>query len=124
MFGGGLVWYYRQLAGMATDTENPGYRHIIFKPQPAGDLSFAKYYNQTVFGKAGIEWEKGDGQISVKITVPVGCSATLYIPLMNEKKVLENGKPVSKSKEIEFLKEENGCRLLKVASGTYQFLSM
>ncbi len=45
MFGGGLVWYYRKLAGMNTDENEPGYRHIIFKPQPVEDVSFAKYYN-------------------------------------------------------------------------------
>jgi alpha-L-rhamnosidase len=124
MFGGGLVWYYRQLAGMNADPELPGYKHIIFKPQLAGDLTFAKYYNQTVFGKAGIEWEKGDGQFSMKVEVPVGCSATVYIPLMSEKKLMESGKPVSDSKDFELLKDENGYRLLKVGSGTYQFLSM
>jgi alpha-L-rhamnosidase len=124
MFGGGLIWYYRQLAGMAADIDNPGYLHINFKPQPAGDLTYAKYYNNTVFGKAGIHWEKKVGQFSMKVEIPVGCSATVYIPLMSEKKLMESGKPVSDSKDFELLKDENGYRLLKVGSGTYQFLSM
>lgn len=124
MFGGGLVWYYRNLAGMNADPNQPGYKHIIFKPQPAGDLTYVKYFNETAYGKAGIFWEKEDGQFSMDVTVPVGCSATVYVPLMNDKQVMENGKPVSESKEIELLKDENGFRLLKVGSGTYQFLSM
>jgi alpha-L-rhamnosidase len=124
MFGGGLVWYYRQLAGMNADPEVPGYKHIIFKPQPAGDLTFAKYYNQTSCGEAGIFWKKADEKLAVQISVPVGCEATVYIPLMTGKQVTENGKPISDSNEIELLKDENGYRLLKVVSGTYQFLSM
>jgi alpha-L-rhamnosidase len=124
MFGGGLVWYYRKLAGMNTDPKEPGYRHIIFKPQPAGDLTYVKYFNETSYGKAGIHWEKKDGQFTIKVEVPVGCSATVYIPLMSEKKLMENGKPVSESQDIELLKDENGYRLLKVGSGTYEFLSM
>ncbi len=32
MFGGGIVWFYRKLAGMNTDEDQPGYRHIIFRP--------------------------------------------------------------------------------------------
>src|SRR5690606_1345269 len=37
MFGGGLVWFYRNLAGMKADPDRPGYKHIIFKPQPVED---------------------------------------------------------------------------------------
>jgi alpha-L-rhamnosidase len=62
MFGGGLVWFYRKLAGMNTDSSQPGYKHIIFKPQPAGDLTYVKYYNQTPYGEAGIFWKKENGQ--------------------------------------------------------------
>jgi alpha-L-rhamnosidase len=124
MFGGGLVWYYRQLAGMNADPSQPGYKHIIFKPQPADDLTYVKYFNETSYGKAGIHWEKKDGQFTMKVEVPVGCSATVYTPLMSEKKLMENGKPVSESQNIELLKDGNGYRLLKVSSGTYEFLSM
>jgi alpha-L-rhamnosidase len=124
MFGGGLVWYYRKLAGMNTDPNEPGYKHIIFKPQPVGDLTYTKYYNQTSYGEAGIHWEKKDGQFTMQVEVPVGSSATVYVPLFQEKTVLENGKSVSESKDIEFMNDENGYRLLKVVSGTYQFLSM
>ena len=123
MFGGGLVWYYRQLAGMSTDPNQPGYQHIIFKPQPAGDLTYAKYFNQTSYGEAGIYWKKEGDKLSVQITVPVGCEATVYIPLMTGKQVLENGKPVSESKEIELLKDENGYRLFAIGSGSYNFVS-
>ena len=124
MFGGGLVWYYRKLAGMNADPDKPGYRHIVFRPQPVDDLSFVKYYNQTVYGEAGINWKNENSQFNMQVTVPVGCQATVYIPLMIGKQVMENGKPVSESKDIEFLKDENGYRLLKVGSGTYQFLSI
>ena len=124
MFGGGLVWYYRKLAGMIADPNEPGYKHIIFKPQPAGDLTYAKYYNQTSYGEAGIFWKKENGQFSMQVTVPVSCTATVYIPLMTGKQVMENEKRISESKNIELLNDENGYRLMKVGSGTYQFSSM
>jgi alpha-L-rhamnosidase len=124
MFGGGLTWFYRKLAGMNVDPENPGYRHILFKPMPVGDIQWAKYYNQTPFGRAGIFWEKKGENLMVNITVPVGCNALLYVPLMTDKQVLENGKPVTESKGIQFLKDEPGYRLLKVGSGEYHFVSL
>lgn len=81
MFGGALTWFYRKVAGMNVDENQPGYRHIIFKPMPCGDLTWAEYSNRTPYGEAGIRWELVDnGEISVEITVPVGCTATLYIP--------------------------------------------
>ncbi|MBA4409088.1 MAG: family 78 glycoside hydrolase catalytic domain [Bacteroidota bacterium] len=123
MFGGGLVWLYRKLAGMNADPDEPGYRHIIFRPQPVGDLSFVKYYNQTVYGLAGIEWTKENGTFSSKISVPVGCEATVYIPLMESKAVTENRRSIDHSKEIKFLKEEEGCRVFAVKSGEYEFVS-
>ena len=56
MFGGGLTWFYRNLAGMKADPEDPGYRHIIFKPQPIDDLKYVTYTNKTPYGHAGITW--------------------------------------------------------------------
>jgi alpha-L-rhamnosidase len=85
MFGGGLVWYYRKLAGMQADPEKPGYRHIIFRAQPVVDLTYVKYSNQTVFGEAGIHWAIRGDELTMQIDVPVGSSATVYVPLFTGK---------------------------------------
>lgn len=123
MFGGGLVWYYRKLAGMNADPNEPGYKHIIFKPQPAGDLSFVKYFNETSYGKAGIHWENKDGKFSMQVEVPVGCKASVYVPLFKGKTVLENGKPASGSAGITAIEEKDGYQLFTVNSGVYNFVS-
>ena len=123
MFGGGLVWLYRKLAGMNTNEENPGYRHIIFRPQPVGDIQFAKYYNHTSYGEAGIFWQKNNGKFSMEIVVPVGCHATVYVPMIEGKTVLENGKPVVESSELNRLGEEDGYMKFAVNSGKYNFTS-
>lgn len=123
MFGGGLVWLYRKLAGMNADEENPGYRHIVFKPQPVGDIISARYYNQTTYGKAGIEWEKANGEFSMEITVPVGCEATVFIPLMKGKTITENGKPVAGADDIKIKGLEDGCQVFSIKSGKYNFIS-
>ena len=81
MFGSGLSWFYRKVAGMMTDESAPGYRHIIFKPMPCGDLEWARYSKLTPYGKAGIRWDRGsEGDFRVEIVVPVGCTATLVLP--------------------------------------------
>lgn len=123
MFGGSLVWLYRKLAGMDTDTEEPGYKHIVFKPQPAGDVTFAKYYNQTSYGEAGIHWKKENGQFFMEITVPVGCQATVYVPILKENKNTENKKSIDNLNEIKVLKEEDNYQILSLKSGKYYFNS-
>ncbi|UBM58984.1 glycoside hydrolase family 78 protein [Marinilongibacter aquaticus] len=80
MFGGGLVWFYRYLAGFQYDEKMPGAKHIIFRPEPVQEMDFVEYETQTNFGKAGIHWKKSKGKMQVKLLVPVGCTASFYPP--------------------------------------------
>jgi alpha-L-rhamnosidase len=121
MFGGGLVWYYRKLAGMNADPEAPGYRHIIFRPQPVGDVTYAEYYNETSYGRAGIHWKNEDNEFNMAIAVPVGAYATVYVPYKNSQKIFESGMPLKGLPFIESAGEESGYKILKVASGNYSF---
>jgi alpha-L-rhamnosidase len=124
MFGGGIVWFYRKLAGMSADPEMPGYKNIIFRPQPVNELSFVKYFNRTPYGEAGIWWKNEKNRFSMDVTVPVGSQAVVFVPLMKGKRITESNRKVSASGNVRFLKEENGYRVFKVKSGTYQFVSM
>jgi alpha-L-rhamnosidase len=123
MFGGGLVWYYRKLAGMNADPDNPGYRHIIFRPQPVGDLTFVKYFNNTSYGKAGIHWEKENEneQFTMEVIIPVGCHATVHIPANQNQQILEGGNDINGSAHIKPVGEENGYKIFNVSSGSYRF---
>lgn len=125
MFGGGLVWFYRKLAGMNTDPNQPGYKNIVFKPQPVSDITYVSYYNLTPYGEGGIRWEKGNDRFVMKITVPVGSTATVYVPAKSRDDVREGGKKIrGSSKYITFLRIEDQYAVYKVKSGTYQFESL
>jgi alpha-L-rhamnosidase len=123
MFGGGIVWFYRVLAGMNVDPAQPGYRHIIFKPQPAGDLTFVSYANETPLGTASVRWEKNAGALKLNVEVPVGSTATVYVPASDANKVTEGGKKIKDSNFVRFQKVENGYAFYAVASGKYSFES-
>ncbi len=125
MFGGGLTWFYRDLAGMQTDPMNPGYRHIIFKPKPVQEVSFVKYFNRTVFGDAGIHWQQQPGQFTMDITVPIGSSATVFIPAQEVDQVTESANPIPEAPLVELLGiDESGYLVCKVPSGVYHFKSI
>ena len=123
MFGGGLVWFYRKLAGMNADPEAPGYKHIVFRPQPVDELSFVKYFNQTPNGEAGISWKNEDRQFSMQVVVPVGSEATVYVPILEGKSVSENGHSIIESDHVRFVGKEEGYQIFAVKSGKYEFLS-
>ena len=80
MFGGALVWMYRRICGVRTDESAPGYKHIIVKPTPVGDLTWASYDTQTPQGTLAVRWDRDDTDFVLKITVPKGSTATVYMP--------------------------------------------
>jgi alpha-L-rhamnosidase len=123
MFGGGLAWFYRHLAGMQADPEQPGYRHIVFRPQPVDQLGFVTYTTKTSYGEGGITWTNSPGSFVMDLTVPVGCRATVYVPASSPEAVTESGNPIGKVRDLEFLGMSEGYVTCKVGSGTYHFLA-
>ncbi len=121
MFGGGLVWFYRNLAGMQADPESPGYKHIIFRPQPVDQLDYVTYTNITPYGEAGITWENEETSFSMNLTVPVSCLSTVYIPAQNPDLIYESGKKHHEVSGLEFLGVEDGYAVFKTGSGNYHF---
>ncbi len=57
MFGGGFTWFYRKMAGLNSDQQEPGYKHIIIKPYPPKAINYASYSTRTPFGQAAVSWE-------------------------------------------------------------------
>jgi alpha-L-rhamnosidase len=123
MFGGGITWFYQVLAGLNPDPETPGYRHIIFKPQPAADITAASYANKTSYGRASIGWKKEGRKFIMDIMVPAGCTATVHVPAVNASRVKESNKKPKHLPEVNFQKEEDGYAIYKIGSGEYQFTS-
>lgn len=121
MFGGGLVWFYRNLAGMQADPEQPGYKHIIFKPQPVEALEYVHYSNHTPYGEAGISWKNQENAFLLDIDVPVGSEATVFLPAENARQILESGIQLDKSREVVIVEKQHGNVIVSVKSGSYNF---
>lgn len=117
------AWFYQTLAGINYDTENPGFKQIIMKPTPIGDLKWVKASHKTMYGTITSDWTYNDHDFKWNVTIPANTYATLYIPADSENDVFENGEPVSKSGNIEFIRMENGKAVFNVSSGSYSFKS-
>ena len=71
-------WMHRVVAGIAP--LEPGYRRILFRPQPGGGLTSASARHETPYGTASISWRNADGGHSVSIEVPTGATARIELP--------------------------------------------
>ena len=74
------AWMYRTVAGLELDPEEPGYRHIFFRPRPGGSITWAEAGLETRHGKTSIKWELQGDSLELMTVVPAGCKATLLPP--------------------------------------------
>lgn len=118
MFGSGLTWLYRRLAGVETDAKEPGYRHIVLKPYLT-DLERVRYALQTPYGKVISEILQQKGSKTYKITIPVGSYATLILPTVGD--VSESEKTLEKVEGVSAVTRQGGFTTATLQQGTYNF---
>ena len=71
-------WMHRVVGGLAP--LEPGYRKILVRPQPGGDLTWVNTRHETPYGTASVEWRLGQGGLTVVVEVPTGTTARVELP--------------------------------------------
>jgi alpha-L-rhamnosidase len=115
------VWMYEYLAGIRSDAENPGFRHAIIHPYPAGDLTFVKASHQSLYGALASSWKRDAMAFTLDIVVPPNTTATVWVPAKDAATVTESGKPAAKAAGVKFVRAEDGAAVFEVESGSYAF---
>ncbi|MBN2580099.1 MAG: glycoside hydrolase family 78 protein [Pirellulales bacterium] len=115
------AWFYQYLAGINADPEQPGFKHIILRPRPVGDLTFVKAWHRSPYGKIESDWRIENGRFHWHVTVPPSASATVFIPTSDGSAVLEGGRPAVQSEGVRFLRPAPGAAVYEIPSGTYDF---
>jgi alpha-L-rhamnosidase len=125
------AWFYQTLAGINYDPENPGFKHIIIKPSPLGDLTWVKAHHDSPYGRIVSQWKTetgstfamptADKNLKLDVTIPVNTSATVYVPAKDAAAVTESGKPAAQAEGVTFLRMENNAAVYAVGSGNYRF---
>ena len=115
-------WLYRCVAGIVPD-EGAGYRNFVIKPALVDDLTWVKAHYESVYGRIESNWQRNGDQLTMGITVPVGTTATVFVPSKSAAAVTESGKSVADVEGVKFLRMENNAAVYAVGSGTYQFQS-
>lgn len=73
-------WLFRSLLGIRPDPSDPGYRHIIFKPSPVGNITYAKGKTSTLYGDVRAEWRRDADTMTIDIDIPVNTTGTVIMP--------------------------------------------
>ena len=84
LFGDVSAWMYEYLGGVYPMPEAPGFKEFTFAPQfPEKMQEFAMEY-PSICGTIKSQWQRTAGRITVKLTVPDGCTAHLNFGNINE----------------------------------------
>jgi len=100
---------------------SPGFKRIVIEPVIGDSLTWAKASFDSVHGKIVSGWSRGEGQLSVNVSVPVNTTATILIPAKSAADLTESGKPIKRAKGVKVERLDNGIAQLQVSSGEYRF---
>lgn len=77
-------WMYNTIAGINSDPSQPGYKHIILRPQHGGGLDFARATLQTLYGEVVSDWKLEGDTFTYRIVIPPNTTASVNLPLAGD----------------------------------------
>ena len=123
MLGQITEWFYADLAGIAPDPAGPGFKKIIIRPQPVGDLAWVEAGYKSIHGPIEVKWTRGDGHFRLNVTIPANTTATVFVPVRQSGSVRESGESAGRATGVKFLRRAGDRDVFAVTSGSYRFES-
>lgn len=93
-FGSVGEWLYRFVAGIDVSAGRPGFAHVLLRPTPGRELTFAAARYRSVRGTIESRWELSGGELRYHAVLPPNTTGTLLLPTADPAGVLEGGQPV------------------------------
>jgi alpha-L-rhamnosidase len=116
-------WLYRVVAGIEVDPAEPGYKHVLFQPQPGGGLTYARATLDSPYGLVASAWELTEAGFHLSITLPPNAHATVRLPAQSLDAVTEGGQPLTTGNGILSALIAGDVAIIEVGSGTYEFVT-
>lgn len=107
MFGEIGGWFFKGLGGIMLDESQPGFKHVLLKPNFVQGLDHFEAEHEGPHGKIRSFWKKQGKKVSYTVTIPANSTATVYFPLQKGQKAYQGKSAVAD--------------VLKLDAGTYQF---
>ena len=115
------AWLYQALGGINYDPERPGFKHVILRPRPVGDLTSVDATHRSLYGPIESRWKIEGGAFLWDVTIPPNTTATVHVPADDPATVTEGGKLAGEAEGVRPLRVEAGSAVYSVGSGSYSF---
>jgi alpha-L-rhamnosidase len=112
-------WMYRVSAGL--EILAAGYKQITINPHPTDKLTYSRASFESSYGTISSGWERKDGKVIIRVSIPANTSAKIILPAANQDKVTENGKPLSQNLFLKDIKAADKKITMQAGSGDYIF---
>nr|HPZ99997.1 family 78 glycoside hydrolase catalytic domain [Phycisphaerae bacterium] len=136
-FGAIGRWMMEDVAGIRFDPTQPGFKHIIIRPQPTAGLTWASASYASMYGDVKSAWrhmvDDGRDVLTLNVTVPANTRARVHVPTLGraDGAVYESGKlvqnvggargKVEKVPGVTPVAVEGGFVIFDVGAGKYEF---
>jgi alpha-L-rhamnosidase len=114
-------WLYRVVAGIEVDPAEPGYRHVLFQPQPGGGLTYVRATLDSPYGLVASAWELTEADFHLRVTVPPNAHATVRLLARTLDEVTEGGRPLTTGDGVLGAHMADDVAIIEVGSGDYAF---
>jgi alpha-L-rhamnosidase len=120
--GSVIAWIYKTLAGINPDPEKPGFERVLIRPYMPHELNMVTASVRTIKGTVESAWEKADGTVTLKVSIPANMSALVYLPSADASSVKEGSLNAAQSPGVQCRGKENNMLLYEIESGRYEFI--
>ena len=118
-FGAVTQWMFENIGGIRQDA--PGFAKIVLRPQPGGELTWAKVGYDSIRGRIESDWKLDGAALALEVCVPPNTRATLFVPTSEAASVTEGGAPAASARGVKFLRAESDAAVFELESGRYRF---
>jgi len=115
------AWFYKALAGINPDPQQPGFKRVILQPYPVGDLKWVKGEHRSLYGALRVQWRREGSKFRYEIELPPNTSALVHLPTSEASAITESGRPAAKAAGVHPAGTASGRAVFEVESGQYVF---
>ena len=113
-------WFYQNLGGIRDPRD--GYKTVTICPEIYPELRFINASVNTVRGELASSWKVDENdRLTMTVTVPVGTTADILLPVPEGHAVTLNDAPLAQQVGVLEIGTQGDRILVKVVGGTYRF---
>ena len=113
-------WLYRGVAGVDQSADSVAYRRLRVRPAP-GALTHASARYESARGTVAAGWRRRGDRLSLRVRVPPGATAEVFVPTTDPGSVRELGAAPEDDGHATLIGTGPGHARYQVASGAYHF---